>query len=32
MGESDIIDVVREYLGDKENSYALMLTRGMGMR
>lgn len=30
MGESDIIDVVREYLGDKENSYALMLTGEWG--
>lgn len=30
VDENDIIGVVREYLEDKENSYALMLT-GEGM-
>ena len=30
MDENDIIGVVREYLEDKENSYALMLTGEWG--
>lgn len=30
VNENDIIDVVREYLEDKENSYALMLTGEWG--
>lgn len=32
MDENDIIGVVRGYLEDKENSYALMLTGEWGVR
>ncbi len=32
VNEDDIIGVVREYIEDKENSYAPHAYRGMGMR